>query len=200
MSFDGERLFVGDVGKMTYEEVNLVRSGGNYGWNVREGPECADLIDTPKTLTNPRLLLQDSRYLWEAISELPLVPYQYCTRSTSDGEPLSDPIISYPHEADGEIVGTAVIGGYQYRDTQLSSIKDTYVFGDLMAGSSGRLFSAKEPDDPDSPWPFEELTIADRDGGRLNEALLSFGMDGRGEPIVMTTRFAEGSGKVYRMV
>jgi len=41
MSFgpDG-RLFVGDVGQGAWEEVSVVESGGNYGWNVREGTHC----------------------------------------------------------------------------------------------------------------------------------------------------------------
>jgi len=41
MSFgpDG-RLFVGDVGQGAWEEVSVVESGGNYGWNVVEGSHC----------------------------------------------------------------------------------------------------------------------------------------------------------------
>jgi glucose/arabinose dehydrogenase len=34
------RLFVGDVGEITYEEINLIEPGRNYGWPIMEGPEC----------------------------------------------------------------------------------------------------------------------------------------------------------------
>jgi glucose/arabinose dehydrogenase len=34
------RLFVGDVGESTWEEVDLVTKGGDYGWNIMEGNHC----------------------------------------------------------------------------------------------------------------------------------------------------------------
>lgn len=41
-SFDGPtgRLIVADVGQDAFEEVDIVRNGGNYGWNVMEGLHC----------------------------------------------------------------------------------------------------------------------------------------------------------------
>lgn len=40
MSFDGEDLYVTDAGTRVFEEVDLVKKDGNYGWNIKEGPGC----------------------------------------------------------------------------------------------------------------------------------------------------------------
>ncbi len=54
LSFDRQtgRLFVGDVGQNLFEEVDIVRKGGNYGWRIREGlhpfddnQKAPDLVD-----------------------------------------------------------------------------------------------------------------------------------------------------------
>ncbi len=34
----GVQVYVNDVGQNNYEEVNLLQAGGDYGWNLREGP------------------------------------------------------------------------------------------------------------------------------------------------------------------
>lgn len=41
-SFDRStnRLFVGDVGQDSYEEVDIGQKGGNFGWNIMEGAHC----------------------------------------------------------------------------------------------------------------------------------------------------------------
>ncbi|HEX6972861.1 MAG TPA: PQQ-dependent sugar dehydrogenase [Vicinamibacterales bacterium] len=53
----GTRIFVNDVGQDRWEEVDLLRAGADYGWNVREG-NCANGSTTncgapPAGLTNP---------------------------------------------------------------------------------------------------------------------------------------------------
>lgn len=80
---DGKtRLFVGDVGQATMEEVDIVEAGKNYGWAIREGTSCFNSQHWDQSLES----------------------------CATDG--LSDPIIAYRHEGDlSAVIGGLVYRG-----------------------------------------------------------------------------------------
>ncbi len=51
ISFDvpNDRLFAADVGQRTWEEINVVEKGGNYGWDCREGRRDYDENESPSS-------------------------------------------------------------------------------------------------------------------------------------------------------
>jgi glucose/arabinose dehydrogenase len=71
------RLFVGDVGDETTEELNLIEIGGDHGWPKYEGPcrkSCSGLVnpltswksedDTPYVLDDPEAAATTRRVAW----------------------------------------------------------------------------------------------------------------------------------------
>jgi glucose/arabinose dehydrogenase len=91
-SFDSVtgQLWVGDVGQDRIEEVDIVKSGGNYGWNIMEGSLCY----SPPSGCNQTGL---SRPIWE---------YNHT---------LGDSIIGgfvYRGAAFPDLVGTYIYGDY----------------------------------------------------------------------------------------
>ncbi|WP_114576609.1 PQQ-dependent sugar dehydrogenase [Saliphagus sp. LR7] len=191
-SFDGDgRLFVADVGQNLFEEVDVVESGGNYGWNVREGIECFS-------------------------TESPNDPPEECpTETPADvrgGEPLIDPVIQYPHQVGDETIGISITGGYVYENDTIPELQGTYVFGDWsdsFGAPSGNLFhSPVEEYEPiagrteEELWDINRLSVANAPGEELSRFVLTFGQDNDGELYVLTTaRYSDGeTGEVFRIV
>lgn len=46
------RLFVADVGQDSWEEIDILQKGGNFGWNVMEGMHCYPPTTTTCDMTN----------------------------------------------------------------------------------------------------------------------------------------------------
>ena len=111
-SFDlktGE-IWCGDVGQNKFEEVNIITSGQNYGWNLREGGEAYISLRRDK--------IRKNHSTWKTSSD------QNNTAS------FAEPIFSYPRSD-----GLSVTGGYVYRGNAIPHLQGWYVFSDFVSGN-----------------------------------------------------------------
>lgn len=177
MAFSGDRLIAGDVGQATWEEVNVIESGHNYGWPFKEGTYCHD----PQLGTSSE---------------------EQCVVKSERGETLTDPVLEFPHfDEEGYPVGFAVIGGHIHTG-DINAVKGDYLFGAFTSSfttAAGRLLVATPQES--GTWPIEELQVE----GGLDIQVLSFGQDGD-DSYVLGTRAAladdplsQNEGVVYRL-
>lgn len=119
MSFDAQgNLWAGDVGQGAIEEVNIIVSGGNYGWRIKEGS-----------------------FRFDANGTGPGFVY-----AASPGTPanLVDPLAEYDH-TDGpgqQVLRQAVIGGFVYTGATIPQLNGRYVFADYVGNDgTGKLMT-----------------------------------------------------------
>ncbi len=125
-SFDKKRgdLYVGDVGQNDIEEVDVVVSGGNYGWRLKEGSFFFDKDGTAVT----------------CVQDNPVNPQNLrgCSTTMDPGglpADLIDPVAEY----DTHIDGHSVIGGFVYRGKNkgLKDHKGRYIFAEFAGYRDG---------------------------------------------------------------
>lgn len=136
-SFDmgDDRLICADVQQNSYEEVDIIVAGGNYGWRVKEGSHCFDYTR----------------------------PNNHPASCESAG--MIDPIIEYPNctaKPEG-CKGISVTGGYVYRGAN-ADWDGKYIFGDWSKGFAemdGQIFFGTEQD---GKWEMEVANVTNMDG------------------------------------
>ncbi|HEY6166970.1 MAG TPA: PQQ-dependent sugar dehydrogenase [Verrucomicrobiae bacterium] len=189
VSFDrGGRheLFEAEVGENMWEEINVIRRGGNYGWRLREGPAAFDPAN-------------------------PLKPPEETPRKAADGTLLVEPIAFYKnakgHPGDPDLKGTSVTGGYVYRGKAIRELQGRYVFADWSRNwgvADGILLVATAPKSKqETSWKVEALEVAGREKGQLLGYVVALGEDGDGELYALTTMrnaLSGNTGKVYKLV
>jgi hypothetical protein len=117
-------LFVNDIGLHSWEEVNIVHPGINYGYAEREGTEelfiggannrlTGGQINPPEPFPDPDLLTVDG-----------------IGRSSTPNYPVAQ----YSHHD-----GDAISSGFVYRGDLMPSLRRKYIFGDI---TTARLFYA----------------------------------------------------------
>jgi glucose/arabinose dehydrogenase len=177
-------LLLGDAGQNMWEEIDVVHSGGNYGWNVKEGSHCFSAAD-PMT-----------------------VPASCPTVDPTTGETLVDPVIEMFNIANpmrGATEGLqTVLGGYVYRGQAVSQLGGRYIFGaystDEMA-PAGAVYAAI-PASGAGTWTSEKIAFAGQANGAVGHFVLGFGQDRRGEVYVLTTDNTGptgSTGRVFRL-
>lgn len=108
MCFDPDSglMLVGDVGQNLWEEVDVIRPGGNYGWRAREGMH-----------PNPNL-----RHPEDPISADtdPIAEYEHRI--------YDDAAVGRP------ILDNCIVGGLVYRGNSAPSLSGWYVYADYNSG------------------------------------------------------------------
>jgi glucose/arabinose dehydrogenase len=98
-------LWAGDVGQELWEEVDLITSGGNYGWSVREGAHYYKPCPTGAQYVEP------------------VMEYTHRTDLQAQG--------MFPDHS----IGLCIIGGYVYRGSKYPALAGVYVYGDYNLGT-----------------------------------------------------------------
>jgi hypothetical protein len=115
-------LLVNDIGLHSWEEVNIVTKGANYGYSQREGNEVLIVPGGGKTGTqsSPEVPFPQSDLLTVEGLEKPVAPVY--------------PVAVYSHE-EGDAIGS----GFVYRGKRMPQMVGKYIFTDI---TTGRLFYA----------------------------------------------------------
>lgn len=115
-------LIAAVVGLHTWETVDIIHKGANYGYALREGNETLK----PDNTTGPR----------PGGPQADRIPIQVTDAITAGTAAPEYPVLQYPHNKDG---GDAIAGGFVYRGKLIPALRGKYVFGDI---STGRIWYA----------------------------------------------------------
>ncbi|HEX6427948.1 MAG TPA: PQQ-dependent sugar dehydrogenase [Niastella sp.] len=181
MSFDmggSHQLIAGDAGQVLWEEVSVVRKGGNYGWNVKEGTHCFNAANNDTVLAS-------------------------CPSVDSMGNPLIDPVIelnNWQNPAGGK--ATTVIGGHVYRGKDIKGWDGKYIFGTFSqtpTTTDGELFMATMGG---NTWSYNEISLKSHPDD-IGYYLRGFGQDDDGEVYLTVSSIlgpSGATGKVFKLV
>ncbi|PCI05698.1 MAG: hypothetical protein COB78_03660 [Hyphomicrobiales bacterium] len=174
-SFDMKdgRLFCGDVQQNSYEEIDIIKAGANYGWRRKESTHCFD---------------------YAAPDNHP---------ASCDSEGLVDPIMTYNNctAKPNGCLGISVTGGYVYRGGT-AAWDGKYIFGDWsksFAEMDGQIFFGTEG--ADGKWSMEVATVVGMDGKK--PYILAFAQDAAGEVYALTSVTTGPNGSldtIYKIV
>jgi mono/diheme cytochrome c family protein len=182
-------LLAFDIGLSSWETVQVIHKGANYGYPLREGTQSMSSTNGMGPLP-----------------ERDMIPVQISDTVARGEVKPTYPVIEYAHSRDGG--GDAIANGFVYRGKLVPRLRGKLVFGDI---TTGRIWYANradvlkaDDDDPATVAPISEMETGlrrlteetYRKRGGAGEALPGFGaIAGRGR---VDLRFAEDNdGELY---
>lgn len=170
---DGGDLICADVQQNSFEEVNVITKGGNFGWRKMEATKCFEYTQPdnhPADCDKKDLVM-------------PVLEYANCTAQPNGCK------------------GISVTGGYVYRGSH-EPWKGKYIFGDWsksFATMDGQIFVGTKGDDGN--WSMEVAEIESVEG--KTPYILAFAQDAEGEVYALTSITTGPVGSldtIYKMV
>jgi MYXO-CTERM domain-containing protein len=116
---DTNTILLNEIGLHTWEEVNIIRAGMNYGYSTIEGNQV--LLGNDSVSNDP----------------LPAVIPRYITNTVTSGSMVPIyPVAQYGHGLPGQtgFEGDSISSGYVYRGANIPSLYGKYVFGEITTG------------------------------------------------------------------
>ncbi len=117
-------LLAFNIGLVTWETVDVIHRGANYGYPLREGTQSM-------SSTNGMGPLPDDD----------MIPIQISDTVARGTVKPTYPVIQYPHNRDSG--GDAIANGFVYRGKLIPALRDKLVFGDI---TTGRIWYANRAD------------------------------------------------------
>ena len=115
---ENNHLIVNDIGLHTWEEVNIIQPGRNFGYSQREGNEILLTNNFTAPLQRPDT-----------------IPVQITGTVTAGTTVPTYPVAQYGHDfAFSEFIGDSISSGYVYRGSRIPELYGKYIFGEITTG------------------------------------------------------------------
>jgi mono/diheme cytochrome c family protein len=182
-------LLAFDIGLVTWETVQVIHKGANYGYPLREGTQSMSATNGMGPLP-----------------ERDMIPVQISDTVTRGEVRPTYAVIQYPH--DRNTGGDAIANGFFYRGGRIPLLRDKLVFGDITTGriwyANRRDVLAADDGNPTTVAPIHKMDVGLREiteatyrkRGGIGQALPGMAMiAGRGR---VDLRFAQDNdGELY---
>ena len=111
-------LIANDIGLNTWEAVDIIHPGRNYGYSRREGNEVLITNSTTGPLPNPDVI---NVQITDTVTMGTITP--------------TYPVVQYGHSfSDSQFIGDSISSGYVYRGTRIPELYGKYLFGEITTG------------------------------------------------------------------